>query len=111
MYNERKDKLGIANYLVYILIAIIIIVVVIIIIVKSTGGKKEEKPKEKQTKLDKFLSDNEISKQDFLKATSLLSPLSKSVIVLYYGLKAKPVSTSEIMVKLKMEEQILTYIG
>ena len=46
MYNERKDKLGIANYLVYILIAIIIIVVVIIIIVKSTGGKKEEKPKE-----------------------------------------------------------------
>ena len=45
MYNEMKDKLGIANYLVYILIAIIIIVVVIIIIVKSTSGKKEEKPK------------------------------------------------------------------
>ena len=72
---------------------------------KPKKKEKEEKPKEKQTKLDKFLSDNEISKQDFLKATSLLSPLSKSVIVLYYGLKAKPVSTSEIMVKLKMEEQ------
>ena len=72
---------------------------------KPKKKEKEEKPKEKQTKLDKFLSDNEISKQDFLKATSLLGPLSKSVIVLYYGLKAKPVSTSEIMVKLKMEEQ------
>lgn len=74
---------------------------------KPKKKEKEEKPKEKQkqTKLDKFLSDNEISKQDFLKATSLLDPLSKSVIVLYYGLKAKPVSTSEIMVKLKMEEQ------
>ena len=74
---------------------------------KPKKKEKEEKPKEKQkqTKLDKFLSDNEISKQDFLKATSLLGPLSESVIVLYYGLKAKPVSTSEIMVKLKMEEQ------
>lgn len=72
---------------------------------KPKKKEKEEKPKEKQTKLDKFLSDNEISKQDFLKATSLLDPLSKSVIVLYYGLKAKPVSISEIMVKLKMEEQ------
>lgn len=74
---------------------------------KPKKKEKEEKPKEKQkqTKLDKFLSDNEISKQDFLKATCLLDPLSKSVIVLYYGLKAKPVSTSEIMVKLKMEEQ------
>lgn len=76
---------------------------------KPKKKEKEEKPKEKQkqkqTKLDKFLSDNEISKQDFLKATSLLGPLSKSVIVLYYGLKAKPVSTSEIMVKLKMEEE------
>lgn len=74
---------------------------------KPKKKEKEEKPKEKQkqTKLDKFLSDNEISKQDFLKATRLLDPLSKSVIVLYYGLKAKPVSTSEIMVKLKMKEQ------
>lgn len=74
---------------------------------KPKKKEKEEKPKEKQkqTKLDKFLSDNEISKQDFLKATRLLDPLSKSVIVLYYGLKAKPVSTSKIMVKLKMEEQ------
>ena len=74
---------------------------------KSKKNEKEEKPKEKQkqTKLDKFLSDNKISKQDFLKATSLLGPLSKSVIVLYYGLKAKPISISEIMVKLKMEEQ------
>lgn len=76
---------------------------------KPKKKEKEEKPKEKQkqTKLDKFLSDNEISKQDFLKATSLLDPLSKSVIVLYYGLKAKPVSTSEIMVKLKMKEEEL----
>lgn len=74
---------------------------------KPKKKEKEEKPKEKQkqTKLDKFLSDNEISKQDFLKATRLLDPLSKSVIVLYYGLKAKPVSTSKIMVKLKMKEQ------
>lgn len=74
---------------------------------KPKKKEKEEKTKEKQkqTKLDKFLSDNKISKQDFLKATSLLGPLSKSVIVLYYGLKAKPISISEIMVKLKMEEQ------
>ena len=76
---------------------------------KPKKKEKEEKPKEKQkqTKLDKFLSDNEISKQDFLKATRLLDPLSKSVIVLYYGLKAKPVSTSEIMVKLKKKEEEL----
>lgn len=76
---------------------------------KPKKKEKEEKPKEKQkqTKLDKFLSDNEISKQDFLKATSLLGPLSKSVIVLYYGLKAKPVSVTEIMVKLKMKEEEL----
>lgn len=76
---------------------------------KPKKKEKEEKPKEKQkqTKLDKFLIDNEISKQDFLKATRLLDPLSKSVIVLYYGLKAKPVSTSEIMVKLKMKEEEL----
>lgn len=76
---------------------------------KPKKKEKEEKPKEKQkqTKLDKFLSDNEISKQDFLKATRLLDPLSKSVIVLYYGLKAKPVSVTEIMVKLKMKEEEL----
>lgn len=76
---------------------------------KPKKKEKEEKPKEKQkqTKLDKFLSDNEISKQDFLKAISLLDPLSKSVIVLYYGLKAKPVSVTEIMVKLKMKEEEL----
>lgn len=76
---------------------------------KPKKKEKKEKPKEKQkqTKLDKFLSDNEISKQDFLKATRLLDSLSKSVIVLYYGLKAKPVSTSEIMVKLKMKEEEL----
>lgn len=79
------------------------------ILEKPKKKEKEEKPKEKQkqTKLDKFLSDNGISKQDFLKATSLLGPLSKSVIVLYYGLKAKPVSVSEIMVKLKMKEEEL----
>lgn len=77
------------------------------ILEKPKKKEKEEKSKEnqKQTKLDKFLSDNKISKQDFLKATRLLDPLSKSVIVLYYGLKAKPISTSEIMVKLKMEEE------
>ena len=80
---------------------------------KPKKKEKEEKTKEKQkqTKLDKFLSDNEISKQDFLKATSLLGPLSKSVIVLYYGLKAKPISTSEIAFKLKIkEEEVLELI-
>lgn len=80
---------------------------------KPKKKEKEEKSKEKQkqTKLDKFLSDNGISKQDFLKATSLLGPLSKSVIVLYYGLKAKPISVTEIMVKLKMkEEEVLELI-
>lgn len=80
---------------------------------KPKKKEKEEKPKEKQkqTKLDKFLSDNGISKQDFLKATSLLGPLSKSVIVLYYGLKAKPISTSEITFKLKIkEEEVLELI-
>ncbi len=77
------------------------------ILEKPKKKEKDAKPKEKQkqTKLDKFLSDNKISKQDFLKATRLLGPLSKSVIVLYYGLKAKPVSVDEIMVKLKMEEE------
>ena len=83
------------------------------ILEKPKKKEKEEKPKEKQkqTKLDKFLSDNKISKQDFLKATRLLDPLSKSVIVLYYGLKAKPISASEIMVKLKMkEEEVLDLI-
>ena len=78
---------------------------------KEKEEKSKEKQKQKQTKLDKFLSDNGISKQDFLKATSLLGPLSKSVIVLYYGLKAKPISVTEIMVKLKMkEEEVLELI-
>ncbi len=81
------------------------------ILEKPKKKEKDEKPKEKQTKLDKFLSDNKISKQDFLKATCLLGPLSKSVIVLYYGLKAKPISVTEIMVKLKMkEEEVLDLI-
>lgn len=46
MYNERKDKLGVANYLVYFLIAVIIIIIIIIIVLKSASGKKEEQPKE-----------------------------------------------------------------
>lgn len=46
MYNERKDKMGIANYMVYIFLFLLIITIIIIIVVKSGSKKKKEKPKE-----------------------------------------------------------------
>ena len=46
MYNERKEKLGILNYLVYSFIILLIIIIVIVIIAKSGKKKVQEKPKE-----------------------------------------------------------------
>lgn len=46
MYKERKEKLGILNYLVYIFILLLILTIVIVIIVKNSKKKVKEKPKE-----------------------------------------------------------------
>ena len=46
MYNERKEKLGIWNYLVYVLIFLLIITIILVIVFKSNKKKVKEKPKE-----------------------------------------------------------------
>ena len=45
MYNERKEKLGIWNYLVYGFIVLLILVIIFVIIGKSGKKKAVEKPK------------------------------------------------------------------
>lgn len=45
MYKERKEKLGILNYLVYIFILLLILIIVIVIIAKNSKKKVKEKPK------------------------------------------------------------------
>lgn len=69
--------------------------------------KKEEKkkPDNKKTRLDKFLIEKNIEKNDFLKAVELLDPLSKQAIILYYGLKKEPIEIEEIANKLKIEQE------
>ena len=46
MYNERKEKLGIWNYLVYGFIVLLILIIVFVIIAKNGKKKTYEKPKE-----------------------------------------------------------------
>ena len=46
MYNERKEKLGILNYLVYGFIILLILIIILVIISKSSKKKTVEKPKE-----------------------------------------------------------------
>ena len=46
MYNERKEKLGIFNYLVYGFIILLLLIIVFVIIFKSGKKKVQEKPKE-----------------------------------------------------------------
>lgn len=43
MYRERKEKLGILNYLIYALIILIVLIIIIVIIVKANSHKKVEK--------------------------------------------------------------------
>ena len=45
MYKERKERLGILNYLVYIFILLLILIIVIVIIAKNSKKKVKEKPK------------------------------------------------------------------
>lgn len=86
--------------------------------------KKEEvkKGENKKQKLNDFLLENNLDKKDFEKALSLLDGLSKSVIVLYYGVKNNPLNVEEISQKLgkplddiliilnKAEEKIVSLI-
>lgn len=76
---------------------------------KKKKDKKEEKPKDnKRARLKKFLNENNIDKKDFEKAVELLEPFSKSVITLYYGLKAEPLELDEMEKRLgKPLEDIL----
>ena len=46
MYNERKEKLGFWNYLVYGFIVLLILIIVFVIMAKSGKKKTVEKPKE-----------------------------------------------------------------
>lgn len=76
---------------------------------KKKKDKKEEKSKEnKKSRLKNFLDENNIEKKDFEKAVELLEPFSKSVITLYYGLKAQPLELDEMVERLdKPLEDIL----
>ena len=61
MYSERKEKLGIWNYLVYIFLILLILIIVFIIIFKGNKKKVKEKPKEmvlySEEQLNKIESD------------------------------------------------------
>lgn len=61
MYNERKEKLGIWNYLVYIFIILVILIIVFIIMFNGNKKKVKEKPKEmvlySEEQLNKIESD------------------------------------------------------
>lgn len=46
MYNERKEKLGILNYLVYGFIILLILIIIFVILAKGSKKKVVEKPKE-----------------------------------------------------------------
>lgn len=67
MYKERKEKLGILNYLVYALILLIILIVAIIIIAKLTTKKKVVTKKvELELYSEKALEEIEQSKGEML---------------------------------------------
>ena len=75
---------------------------------KEEKKKQEEelkkKPKEdKKTRIDRFLSEYNLDKKDFLLAVALLSPLSKEIVELYYGLKKDPIDMEEISLKIGRE--------
>ena len=61
MYNERKEKLGILNYLVYGFIILLILIIVFVILAKGGKKKVQEKPKEmvlySEEQLNKIESD------------------------------------------------------
>ena len=61
MYNERKEKLGILNYLVYGFIIFLILIIIIIIMAGKSKKKVQEKPKEmvlySEEQLNKIESD------------------------------------------------------
>ena len=61
MYNERKEKLGILNYLVYGFIILLILIIIFVILAKGSKKKVVEKPKEmvlySEEQLNKIESD------------------------------------------------------
>ncbi len=61
MYKERKEKLGILNYLVYGFIILLILIIIIIIMAGKSKKKAQEKPKEmilySEEQLNKIESD------------------------------------------------------
>ena len=61
MYKERKEKLGILNYLVYGFIILLILIIIIVIMAGKSKKKTQEKPKEmilySEEQLNKIESD------------------------------------------------------
>ena len=61
MYKERKEKLGVLNYLVYGFIILLILIIIIIIMAGKSKKKAQEKPKEmilySEEQLNKIESD------------------------------------------------------
>lgn len=73
------------------------------IISKKTKEEKVVKEDNKKLRLELFLEENNLNKNDFYKAFKLLDPLSKNIISLYYGVEKKPLELDDIAEKLGKE--------
>ena len=58
--------------------------------------KKEDKKEKEQSKLDKFLTVNKITKEQFMNALNNLSEVDRGVVLMYFGINQKEKSLLEI---------------
>ncbi len=65
---------------------------------KDEKVKKDDKKEKEQSKLDKFLTVNKITKEQFMSALSGLSLEEKSIVSMYFGIGQKEKSLAEIAV-------------
>ena len=68
---------------------------------KDEKVKKDDKKEKEQSKLDKFLTVNKITKEQFMSALSGLSLEEKSIVSMYFGIGQKEKSLAEIAVLTK----------
>ena len=59
-------------------------------------AKKEDKKEKEQSKLDKFLTVNKITKEQFMNALNNLSEVDRGVVLMYFGINQKEKSLLEI---------------
>ena len=68
---------------------------------KDEKVKKDDKKEKEQSKLDKFLTVNKITKEQFMSALSGLSLEEKSIVSMYFGIGQKEKSLAEIAILTK----------